>query len=291
MKFAHFYCGRSHQFEADPTVTDYLIAGRAAQDLTRGRKYEDAITAYVTLAEGAGATDIQKSDALQHAATCARSLNDFDRANELADRIPIEAVAKTVRMENLLAQREIDQLIEQFGDEDFGQWPFWQIGAAAFARGRAYHAAKVGQKADADLQLALEFTSDSRTRISILRTIGFNHERVLEDDDAALEAYRDITGQTRNTGSAEYYYGVQGAARILTRRGKFDEALASLRLVDIDKLSGYWRGSMLLALGETMAAAGRNDEALAAYRNVLSDDTVTAQHRDAAENAIKAIIK
>ena len=32
-------------------------------------------------------------------------------------QIPLEAVAKTVRMENLLAQRKFDDVIEQFGDE------------------------------------------------------------------------------------------------------------------------------------------------------------------------------
>jgi tetratricopeptide (TPR) repeat protein len=289
MKFAYFYNGRSHQFEADPTVTDYLIASRAAAKLMSDRKCAEAMTAYAALAQDDNATDLQKSDALQRAATCARSLKEFDRAEEVASQIPIEAVAKAVRMENLLGQHEADAVIGQFGGEDFDQWPFWQIGAGAFARGRAYHAAKIGDKADADLLLALQFTSDSRTRTSILRTMGFNRERVLEDDDAALETYREITGQTRNTGSAEYYYGVQGAARILTRRGEFDEALGILNLVDIEKLSGSWRGSMLLARGQTLAAAGRKDEALEAYRAVLADEAALKAHQEAATEAIRGM--
>jgi tetratricopeptide (TPR) repeat protein len=113
-----------------------------------------------------------------------------------------------------------------------------------------------------------------------------NRERVLEDDRAALETYREIIGQTRNTGSAEYYYDVQGAARILTRRGKFDEALETVNLVDIEKLSGSWRGSMLLARGQTLAAAGRRDEALEAYRGVLADKSALKAHREAATEAI-----
>ena len=48
-------------------------------------------------------------------------------------------------------------------------------------------------KADADLNQALEFTSDSRTRMSILRTLGSNREMVVQDDDSALEVYRQIT--------------------------------------------------------------------------------------------------
>jgi len=38
-----------------------------------------------------------------------------------------------------------------------------------------------------------------------------------------------------------------------------------------------------------VAAAGRQDESLATYRKVLSDDTVIPQHREAAEQAIKAM--
>ncbi len=133
MKFAHFYHGLSHQFASDPTVNDYLIASRAADKLMRRRKYKDALATYLAMNKVKGTTDFQKSDALQHAAVCAISLKDYDRANELAHQIPIDAVAKTVLMENLLAQRKFDQIIEQYGNENFAKWPFWQVGAGAFA--------------------------------------------------------------------------------------------------------------------------------------------------------------
>lgn len=174
MKFAHFYDGRSHAFEVDPSVTDLLIESRAASDLMGKRKYAEALTALVALAGEEKVTDFQKSDVLQKAAACARALDDFDRAAELADQIPIDAVAKTVRMENLLAQRKHDVLIEQFGAEDFSRWPFWQIGEGAFLRGQAHFAAKDEKKAAADLQTALAFTSDRRTRLKILKLIGNN---------------------------------------------------------------------------------------------------------------------
>jgi len=78
-------------------------------------------------------------------------------------------------------------------------WPFTQIGAAAFARGRAYYGETVGDKADADLRLALEFTSDSRVRMSIIRTMGHNCETVLKNDDLALETYRTIASSKTST--------------------------------------------------------------------------------------------
>jgi len=289
MKFAHFYDGRSHAFDVDETVTDVLIELSAAEKLLRDRKFEEAMNAFVALTDHKKATDLQKSHALAQAAACGRRLQDFDRAAELVGRIPLESVAKTERMENLLAQRDWEAVIERFGGEDLETWPFTQIGAGAFTRAKAYYGAKIGDRADADLKLALEFTSDSRTRMSILRMMAHNRETVLKDEDAALETYRMIARSKTNTGSAEYYYGVQGAARILTRRGKLDEALEVLNLVGVEKLSGYWRGSMLLALGETLAAAGRKDEAVKAFRDVLEDESAEARNRQRAEKEIEAL--
>ncbi len=289
MKFAHFYAGRSHEFDADPTVTDYLIESRAAFDRMRRGKLDEALAAYVALAAGDDATDYQRSAALEQAALCARNLRDHDRAAELADRIPIEAVADTARMQNLLARRESAELIERFRSADLTQWPFWKAGEAHFARGRAYEFAGRGDQAEADFQAALEFTSDGRARTRILLHLGTNSETVLEDDAAALEAYRRIAGQTKNTGSADYYRGVQGAARILARRGQFDDALATLRRVEIDKLRGYWRGALFRSLGDTLKAAGRNAEALAAYREVLEATEASPGDRKAAEEAIREI--
>ncbi len=283
MKFAHFYRGLSHQFEADPTVTDYLIASRAAAALQRQGKDEESLASYVALAEG-DVTDLQKSVALEHAAESARRLGDFDRAQKLADRIPIEAVASTVRMQNLLHQRKAAEVVAQFGSEDIDAWPFWERGDGYFVRGRAYTVIGAGKEAEADLTRALEWTSDTRIRRSIQLALGGNRERHLEDDDGAFEAYRQILEPRRTLGAADEFRAVQGMARILSRRGKFDEALAALRLVDIGKLRGYWRGSMLLALGETLSAAGRKDEAIREYRAVLADDSADpTQHRTAEE--------
>ena len=288
MKFAHFYRGLSHQFEADPTVIDYLIASRAAAELQRQRKYEESLAAYVALAEG-DVTDLQESVALEQAAGCARSLRDSSRASELADRIPIEAVAKTARMHNLLAERKAPELIAQFGRENIAAWPFWKAGDGYFARGRAYAITGTGKEAEANLTRALEWTSDRRIRHSIHLALAENRERHLKDDDAAFEAYRQIVEPPRTLGAADEFRAVQGITRILTRRGEFDEALATLRLADVDKLRGYWRGSMLLALGETLAAAGQKDKALATYRALLADDSVEASHRKVAGEAIKTL--
>lgn len=289
MKFAHFYDGRSHTFDADSTVTDYLIAERAANRLLRGRKLEEALSAYVALAAGDDVNDYQKSAALEQAALCARNLQGYDRAAQIAAEIPIEAVASTARMQNLLAQRKWDELIEQFGDEDLKQWPFWKAGEGHYHRGRAFCVTGRGKEAEADLVKALELTTDTRARMDIWLVLGESREKNLKDDARALEAYQQIAEASRNTGSATYYREIQCAARMLRKKGESEKALATLRKVDIAKLRGYWHGSMLLALGETLKAAGRNDEALTAYQDILADDTVIPQHREAAHEAIQSM--
>ena len=289
IKFAHFYDGRSHAFDYDETVTDFLVEASAADRLLNSRKPDEALGKYIALSQFENITDHQKSHALSRAVACARQMKNYERAEEIATQIPLDPIAKTARMEILLAQRDWDAVIAQFGEEDIAQWPFTQIGAAAFARGRAYHAAKKGKEADNDLQLALEFTSDSRTRISILRTMGNNREMVLEDDAGALEIFRQIASQTTNTGSAEYYYGIQGAARILTRQGHFTEAIEVLDKVDTESLKGSWGSSMWLARGQTFQEAGQKDEALQAYRKVSEVESGLEVHKKSAQEAIQTL--
>ena len=289
LKFAHFWDGRSHAFDVDETVTDWLIEYTAASQLVRDRKHEDALRVFVALADHEQATYFQKSRALANAADCARRLGEFDGAAELTDRIPLEFHAKAVRMEHFLAQRDWDSVVEQFGSEDLSQWPFTRIGAAASARGRAYHATKNGDKADADFQLALEFIADHRSRTSLLSAMARNREEVLKNDDLALEAWLRIADSTTNAGGADFYTGLLGSARILTRQQKFDEALEILDRVEPGKIGGSWAASLLLGRANTLAAAGRNDEALSTYRAVVSHPSSTKAQKETAEEAITGI--
>jgi len=286
MKFAHFYHGLSHQFDADPSVTDYLIESRTATLLMRKRKYKDALAAYMALNSDKKTTEFQQSDALQHAARCARNLNDFVQAENLAQQIPIASVTKTVQMENLLAERKFDQVIKQFGNENFAQWPFWQIGAGAYARARAYVSIKAGDKAEADLQIALEYTVDGRIRTNILYTLGNNREINLQNENAALTAYRQNFESVEVIGGADEFRSVLGAAQILRRQKKFDESLKTLQRAKIEKLKGYWRHALLQGVGETLVAADRKDEALKVFQEILKDNSTAAGQQRAAQEQI-----
>ena len=286
LKFGHFYAGLSHQFPADATVNDYLISSHAASELMRDRNYKEAVTAFITLATGEKITKFQKSKALQQAAFCARNLKDYSQAENLAAQISLEAITKTVRMENLLAQRRFDAVIEQFGGEDFASWPFWQTGAGSFARAKAYIFTKAGEEAETDLQTALELTADTRIRTNILAAMGGNREMNLHDDNAALAAYRQNYESKTNIGAADEFRSVINAARILTRQGKFNSALATLKLVNIEKMRGYWYSEILLTLGETLSTAGRILEAQSVFTKVLAEPTSSQIQQQSAQKAL-----
>ena len=247
MKFATFYDGNHIEFDHGPADDDFLEATRIAADFARTGKREEALAAYTSAAEGK-LTDQQKSHALEQAAANARGLRKFDIADELAARIPIEAVKKTVQMQALLDQGKATQVIEQFGSEDLAQWPFWKRGDGYFARGRAYASTKVSKEAEADLKNALEFTSDTRSRDAILLLTAQNRENNFKDDDKALEAYGSVVAGRTRIGGADEYYALQGIARILTRRGQFDEAIKTLERADLPNLAGVWKDNIIRSI-------------------------------------------
>ncbi|MCB1278441.1 DUF4838 domain-containing protein [Prosthecobacter sp.] len=242
MKFAHFYDGRSHQFEADPTVTDFVIGFRQA---VQKRKAD----AFLALADMEKITDLQKATAMEQAAFYSR-----DAADAIIERIPVEAVKKSAQMQSLLAKTKAPEVIAQFAGEDIAKWPFWQRGAGYHARGRAYFITKTGDKAESDLHAALEWTSEPRARDAILLALGQNRERNLNADDKALEAYHAIIEGRSRIGGADEYAALQGIARVLTKKGRFDEALAALNRADPEKLQGVWRTNILKSIEEVNAA-------------------------------------
>ena len=286
-KFAQFYAGHSKKFKFDPEYVDFLIAGKTAEALLHARKNKEALAAYVALAATKNATDLQQANALRGAASAARNLKDFAKADELVERIPLPAVAMIVHMENLLAQRKPAELLEQYGKEDFSKWPFPHVSPAAFARAQAHIQNKNGKAAEADLQSALALTSDKRLLSSILVNLGHNRETNLKDDALALAAYRlNFEGKER-IGGADEFRSIQQAARILSRQGKHDEALKTLTRIDVAKQTGSWRATTYAIQGDLLTTAGRKPEARAAYQNALAKPGLPKTWREAVEKKIQ----
>lgn len=288
LKFAYFYDGKSQAFEADAGVRDFVIGFREANEwMNRGRRPE-ALDAFLALAEEPS-TELQQSVALEHAANAARMLGESARADEIAARIPIEAVRKSVEMQNLMGQSKAATVVEKFASEDLARWPFWKRGSGHQVRGQAYAVMKKGPEAEADLLAALAFTSEPRARQSIWLALGKNREHVLKNDAGALAAYQNVYASRDKIGGADEFTAVQSAAQILSRLGRHDEALTTVRLADVGKLKGTWKCNLLLTLGEVQLAAGRKGEARAAWKSVIEEPSSEPRHRQAAETKMKSL--
>jgi len=233
LKFAHFYNGRSHPFESDPTVTDFALG---FQQATRARTSEN----FLALAETKKISDFQKAAALEQAA---RFAPDADES--IIARIPIEAVRKTASINQLLSQGKAAEVIVEFGDEDISRWPFWKRGDGYHLRGRAYSIMKDGAKAEADLRRAIEWISAPRTRDSVLLALAHNRQRNLGDEDGAFLAFQAIVADLKRIGSADHYGALQSIAKIQTQRGEYDQALSTLNRANLDQLRGTWREKIL----------------------------------------------
>lgn len=256
MKFATFYDGNHIEFDHGPPNHDFLEAIRLAGDLARIGKREEALAAYTSAADGK-LTDQQKSHTLELAAATARGLRKFETAGQITSRIPIEAVKKFAEMQAMLDQGKATQVLQQYSNEDIAKWPFWKRGDGYFARGRAYALTKAGKQAEADLTLALEFTSLPRSRDAILLLTAQNRENNLKDDDKALEAYGAVVEGRTRIGGADEYAALQGMARILTQRGQFDDALKTLERADLPHLQGVCKENILKSI-EAVNKARKN---------------------------------
>ncbi len=241
MKFAHFFAGKSHAFPADPSVTDFVIGFR---DATQKRQ----AAGFLALAEGK-VSDLQKAAALEQAALLSRK-----DAGPIIELIPVEVVKKTAQMQYLLTLGKAPEVIAQFANEDINKWPFWQRGAGYHARGRSYSITKAGDKAEADLSAALPWVSEPRARDALLLAQAQNRELNLQKDDKALASYQAIVAERTRIGGADEYAALQGIARILTRQGKYDEAMSTLNRADLEKLQGVWRENILKSIEEVKKA-------------------------------------
>ena len=84
---------------------------------------------------------------------CASRLNQFDRAMELAGRIPLAPTAKAARIQIMGQGGRWRELIDAFQNEDIDRWPAPFQGDAFHARGAAYFRTKDGRRAEADLKV------------------------------------------------------------------------------------------------------------------------------------------
>jgi len=263
---------------------DYISDREAAIKMVEAGKYEEALAAFVRMAEG-DVTDFQKSDALEQAALCANRLERYDQAMKLAQSIPLQPVSKTVQMRLMADNRKWNELIDKFKDEDIDNWPESVAGEAFYLRGRTYYFLKNGAAAAADLEKAVEYLMEDNIKGLALNTLGDTYQHLLKDDDRAIETYRRVY-DTRNI--CKHCHAAMGIANVLARQEKYDEALQELARIDMAKVNhAYWNGAMLAAFGNVLAKQGKKAEAVAKYKEALRLEGVSSWQKEAWMKALK----
>lgn len=266
-----------------PAFGDYLSDRKAALELVQAGKQEEALSAWIAMAE-ATTSKVQQTDAFWQAALCADRLKQADQALELAQRIPLAPHAKTCRMQILEGNRRWQEIVDDFQKEDIAAWPESLRGAAYLSRGYAYFVMKQGEAAARDLAAAVDYQTDANSKGYCLNLLGDACRNLLKDDDRALAAYR----QAFEAGTV--YKQCQAAvniAEILSARQKYAEALAELDRVNLDDLAApFWRGKLFCAQGKLLIRSGKPDEAKAKFAAALEIKDLPDEIRKECEQAI-----
>ncbi|MGB3120457.1 MAG: DUF6807 family protein [Verrucomicrobiales bacterium] len=169
-----------------------------------------------------------------------------------------------IRMRVLQNDRKWKELVEQFGEADFADGPV----AALLLRGQAYSFTKDGARAEADFKAAVRIAPGNP---DIRLGLADNYAIVLNDERQALEAYREALALSGTSKGWQPLSATVAIARILTNQVKPDSALEVLNQVgDLAGMAPVWRIKMLRAYGHAYAAQGKEEEALAKFREALA---------------------
>jgi len=257
----------------------------AAEKLGRDGQQQEAVAAFTSLAAEAK-SDFQKSDALEQAAAWAGALKQYDQALELAKQIPLPASSKYCRMKILLESGKHKELIAEFKDENFEEWPESLVGNGYYSRGSAYRAAGNAEAAAKDLERTLgNIDPDGFFHVRVLNELGGVYQ-ALKQEDKALEAHRQVVNASAYKGIYTFCQSVVTASNMLIRQGKYDEALAEIKKFDPLPASGTYRTQALEIYGDIFAGQGKKEEALAKYKEALQDKGIS---KNAADNLNKKI--
>jgi tetratricopeptide (TPR) repeat protein len=254
---------------ASAAPADYLTQRKAALALAQANQHDKALEAYIALADLPDNTDLQRTDALRLAVTAACRVKLFDKAGELAQRIPLEPFRKAAQLELLGAQWKSQAIIDQFASEPIETWPSVVSGPALLLRGRAFSSLKRGQEAENDLKLAAGLISQSFLLAEVCNERASNFLVNLQQPPQALASYRKAIEVMDDSGSYLNFTALVGAAGILREQQQYDEAMKLVSGVDAVKLGGYWGVQFLSARAAIHQAQGRKDLAAACYQQAL----------------------
>ncbi|MBI5685863.1 MAG: tetratricopeptide repeat protein [Verrucomicrobia bacterium] len=247
-------------------MADFTDEFQSALKLFGESKHAEASVQFAALAVRAP-TAGSKSVSLRYAVLSAISAKQLAKAEELLAQIPRESTKKLCRMNLLLAQRQPQELVKCFKDENLTEWSDVHVYDALMARGQAFRSLRQFAEALKDFAKAEEFATTPNKQTHVLNLAG---SVLIEsgEDGRALTVYRRMKGISSLKGYGIINDAIISAARILAKQGKYKEALREMDGIT-PAISGYWHARPFIVRAEIHAAQGRKAEAIENYNKAL----------------------
>ena len=258
---------------------------RAAEGSFSAKKYPEAREAFEKLA--ATAKDPLEKAMWQARIAAAVGLQK-DKLGEglaLAKAIGDKPYSLYAQMEIMFAACDYKGIVSSFGSEDIAAWPprrlaimsVWTSTAkdedvrsmALYYRGYAYYETGSGEVAEKDLEKAAELINTDALKVDILSALAAVEGQLLKNKEKAFAAKMKITSiRGGSVFDPAFMFSFLDTAAYLREQKRYDEALEVLNRMST---SGGWQQDRLVAIGKTLAEAGRLEAAIAAYRQSCDD--------------------
>lgn len=264
------------------TADDFRDRLDKADELRDKGRYEEAVAAYVALAETRDDLD-EQFEAISAAARCARlQLRSEVRALELCDLFEDDTYRLGCRAVVYQWASSPEPVLEDLGGVDMLLWPERLAATGFMVRGQAHYRQGHGQQAVDDFVRAYQF-SQGRPKWGALQRLGDTFRHLMDDEILAEACYRKAIS---SGGMA--WSGLQARESLgdmLIEQERFDDAL---RVFDV-RPDGGWRVRMLLGTARVHRATGARDEAVAALEEALATPGISASQREDAEKMLEEL--
>ena len=252
-------------------------------------KHQEAQEIFVKLADAA-ATPQAKADSLCYVAFCLNGRKKYDEALEAAKKIEFRPVSVNTQM--IIMGTKPKEIIEAFKDEDFSGWPESIKGEGYYRRGYSYSKLQNTDAAIKDLEKSVEFYPEDK-KLLPLGTLAGIYE-VMKDDQKALDTHLKIQALASSKATAftinSYNNSTSACASILKRQGKYDDAVAELQKIDLEKSNGALKFQILKSFGEIYEVQGKKSEAIAKYKEAVAvKENVPPAYTEALEKKISSM--
>lgn len=272
---------------------DYSTDWKAAYKLYRARKYAEAVTAFVKLAEQDYTSQSGKYNCYIHAGYSARNLKKYDEAVAFATKASKVKnhyfyEGKTREFDFMVSGKKYKELTETITTDEILEWPKYYRSNALYYLGLAQYYLKNAEDAEKTFKLMHENAVRGYYKTLALLRSGNNYRHRMKDKERAAATYKAAIavpkGHPHHKAEA-----CEQLVYILISQKKNDEALAeydkSLKL----KLNGYWKSRMMYRKADLLRKMGKKEEAVKFYNQAIATKGCPGWVKKGCQKGIKAL--